>query len=199
MKDYTIAHHAYDERTVELRKWCNDNKGRTLALCKRIYSHSTGIHPYKSGKLVITDELWSRIKEEMKYVESHESKVKTPYISVTKTRNIIADGNIYAQAIDGLSKDRGRKAFSEFVGIEVTAENLRSKELRDLIIINYPKYLKALGRGTEYRIKSSILREEIDQWLLTDESIKRRMFLFIYPLVSKTKIASNALSCIYVI
>ena len=52
----------------------------------------------------------------MKYVESHESKVKTPYISVTKTRNIIADGNIYAQAIDGLSKDRGRKAFSEFVG-----------------------------------------------------------------------------------
>lgn len=150
MAQYTYANHP---NNVEVRNWCNDNKGRGSSLSEKLFSYmkhpKSGIAKYKCGEQLIDDVMLENARVIMREIEAleksgkrkiHEKKLKGPTLVTNKHENYseIESSKEYKDYVEFHRKYYTHsKLFREQLGLilptQAKASNLMSAKFKQKI------------------------------------------------------------------
>lgn len=198
MKNVEDAKYKDDTRVKELIEWCNIHKGRTINLSRYLFDEEDGrIYPYKSGKMQITDAVWCSIQAAMPIIEESEPTIKTSVKGRIRHTQYDITARIYHRALKTLKNEETIKLFGQYVGLDLNLSNIKNPLYKDIIVNKYPDFKKSKIITPSSKIESHILKNKVDDWLLINDTLKKKLFNIVYPLMTNNKILRNKFTCFY--
>lgn len=163
-----------DERSIELRDWCNANVGRTKSLNSLVLG-GCGLSHYKNGRNRINDPLWKRIVKEMKNIESHE-RILGKRLRPNKRISTFLHSNksiIYNNAKIHFRSSVNLKFFNDHFGTDITLDTIADH--REFLSSNFKEYYESVFLNDGKNVISDDKVDVIKNWVKDNRKVKLRL------------------------